>query len=281
MATRYEVVDDEVQIRVPSPAPEEEEEEHFEIAPEQPLKMNTLKPERFDGKTVDWDSWIAQFTEWANACKWGEDTKSSALTLSLTGTARMYYGDLPTDEKKDYATRVAALERRFGRRRDRVVAMQKLSSVRRQKDEDVRDLADRVRRMVRTAYPDVTGDTRELAAVAAFQRALADTLHLKCLEAKCTTLDAAIQVVETQERFRAKSVSVVQQQTPATPAWRKEMEEIIAQELKKIRGDGPAQEESRPRKPRFTGCYQCGKQGHFKRDCPDLPTQGNAKQPTQ
>ena len=64
----------------------------------------------------------------------------------------MYFVGLPEREKMAYATRVEALQRRFGQETDTSIALQELAGLRRGKNQSAKELADSARRLASRAY---------------------------------------------------------------------------------------------------------------------------------
>ena len=113
------------------------------------LKKFSLRPEKYDGKG-DFEGWVNQFEEYATLGQWNEEEKASLLFLSLTAGARMYFVGLPEREKMAYATRVEALQRRFGQETDTSIALQ--AGLRRGMNQSAKELADSARRLASQAY---------------------------------------------------------------------------------------------------------------------------------
>lgn len=77
------------------------------------MKRKQKDPAHFDGKNVEWPSYLAHFEQVAGWNGWGNSEKAAQLSLSLRGTAQHLLGPLTVGQVGDYDALKAALEQRF------------------------------------------------------------------------------------------------------------------------------------------------------------------------
>ena len=146
------------------------------------------KPTVFDGRTP-WDAYITQFEIAAEINDWKEAEKAAFLATSLKGQATTVLSNLPTESRAHFPSLVAALESRFGNRRQAELHRMKLRSHVRRRDEILPELAEDVERLARLAYPDATVTVLETLSKDQFIDALMDDeLRLRVAQAKTSSL---------------------------------------------------------------------------------------------
>ena len=167
-----------------------------EMTPKGPLTSSAVrpiqKPPVFDGRTA-WDTYTTQFEIAAEINDWKEAEKAAFLATSLKGQATTVLSNLPTESRAHFPSLVAALECRFGNRRQAELHRMKLRSRVRRRDESLPELAEDVERLARLAYPDATVTVLETLSKDQFIDALMDDeLRLRVAQARPTSLRAAL-----------------------------------------------------------------------------------------
>ena len=152
----------------------------------------------FEGKE-EWDSFINPFERMARRNDWGPQQKLDRLHESLRGAAASFVYTQPEEVQEDYPQLCRELQHRFGRQDPPSTARQKLGELRQGK-EAVEEYAERVRRLVSRAYPDVPLATQEELAAEAFLRGYkSPRVAYQAMNREPATLSAALTLVDTYE----------------------------------------------------------------------------------
>ena len=152
----------------------------------------------FEGKE-EWDSFINPFERMARRNDWGPQQKLDRLHESLRGAAASFVYTQPEEVQEDYPQLCRELQHRFGRQDPPSTARQKLGELRQGK-EAVEEYAERVRRLVSRAYPEVPLATQEELAAEAFLRGYkSPRVAYQAMNREPATLSAALTLVDTYE----------------------------------------------------------------------------------
>ena len=111
------------------------------------------KPQIFEGKNGEWDSFIFQFRRTARYYGWSQREKAERLLASLWGKAVDFIMKNPREVQDEYGALRDALAWHFGKREHPTSARRQLSYLRQEERESLEDFADRVLTKVIEAYP--------------------------------------------------------------------------------------------------------------------------------
>ena len=229
------------------------------------------KPPSFDGRS-SWDAYKLQFEMLADVNHWSIAERATYLAISLRGPALTVLTNISPDHKGEYATLVAALNKRFGSAHQADLNKAKLKGRLKKRDESLPELAEDVERLTCLAYPDASPDMIEVLSKDQFIDALTDEdsrlrLRQNKPETLCHALEQALELesIRLANRQRTKIVREVQLESYHTPPVnRAGFDEGALQKLQSIL----SQEESQPSSNRAQGsgkiyCWNCRKEGHI------------------
>ena len=246
------------------------------------------KPTIFDGRS-SWEAYVTQFEIVAEINQWDGPDKAAFLATSLRGPALTVLSNLPSESRVHYPSLLAALESRFGNKRQSELHRMKLRNRVRRRDETLPELAEDIKRLARLAYPEAPIEVLETLTKDQFIDALYDDeIRLRVAQARPTTLRAALGIALEIESFslaarrRGRPVRTVHETTTNTECFVDPQEETVKRnseflaEMKKmtselrevvrsVKGKGRNQDGSPPRGKRK--CWTCGSEDHLQRDC--------------
>ena len=194
---------------------------------------------------------------------------------NLKGPAATYYAGITPDARSSFSALKEALRRRFGNTQQ-ATWKSKLAMRSRKAGESIAQLGDDIWKLTQRSYPNLSYEAQVDIALDRFQNCLDLDMKIKCIENKATNVFQAVAIVERYEALTDDSERRRKAHVRALEASNGPLVESlqsIIQELTKLRA---GQEElvrklnSRPHQgnQRFQGCYECGADGHFARDCP-------------
>ena len=200
---------------------------------------------------------------------------------SLKGQATTVLSNLPTKSRAHFPSLVAALESRFGNRRQAELHQMKLRNCVRRRDESLPELAQDVEQLARLAYPDATVTVLETLSKDQFIDALMDDeLRLRVSQARPTSLRAALGTALELESFslatrrRSRPARVLDGPLPDKPVGSHhettESESRLLGELKEITNEmHNFVREVHKREQRMKSkkkCWFCDSEGHLQRN---------------
>ena len=169
-----------------------------------PSAKRWLKPEKFDGKSSV-ETFVHMFENCASYNGWTESDKAAHLRWSLTGVAAQLLWDM---EGETYNDMIKRLKDRFGGKGMEEKYQSELRCRRRGRGENLRELAQDIRRLMMLAYPGEKSSLAEHIARDAFLVALDDAeLELKVREREPVDLDSALKICQRYEVFRSTTDS--------------------------------------------------------------------------
>lgn len=236
-----------------------------------------LKPDQYDG-TTPFSEYIGQFEMIARANNWTDQLKSIQLAANLRGKARSVLENW--EESLGYAELKTRIDLRFGIRATYQSSYIQFSNRKQEPGEDFASLGEALERLAHFAYPECSPEIRDKISCAQFVAAISDGYIKRALQMEnITSLRTAVE--------RALTLSVIQANSFPRRTFPKSFERHFPEEPRKqpVRGYagrkdgnqfktfepqssvGPSGD-NRGRKPQNKECWQCGKTGHFRAECP-------------
>ncbi|CAB4016943.1 Retrovirus-related Pol poly from transposon 412 [Paramuricea clavata] len=238
------------------------------------------KPAVFDGRS-SWEAYATQFEIVAEINQSDGPDKAAFLATSLRGPALTVLSNLPSESRVHYPSLLAALESRFGNKRQSELHRMKLRNRVRRRDETLPELAEDIERLARLAYPEAPTEVLETLTKDQFIDALNDDeMRLRVAQARPTTLRAALGIALEIESFslaarrRFRPVRTVHETPTKTNAecfvdpeeeTFKRNSEFLT-ELKKMTSELREVVRSVNRRGKRK-CWTCGSEDHLQRDC--------------
>ncbi|CAG2219087.1 unnamed protein product [Mytilus edulis] len=245
-----------------------------------------IKLANYDG-SGEWVDFKSHFEACAIINNWDEYEQGLYLAAALCGHAQSVFSDLPTDKKMNYETLVKSLEERFAPPNQNELYRVQLKERRQRASETLPELGQTIRRLVNRAYPLAPTEVKETLSKDYFLDALHDSeMRIKIKQSRPQNLNQAICLaVELEAFYKAeKRQDFVKPQMRATHADTSTQElskddkftemmdsftkqlESLRMELNEFKNSGQ-RNTADPEWKRNQQCYNCGKYGHFKREC--------------
>lgn len=164
------------------------------------IQRKEKEPDKFDGKGVEWNSFLAHFEQVASWNRWDEGEKAAQLSMSLRGMAQDLLGTLTLAQIGNYNTLKTVLEQRFSPRELEVAHRCQYRNRRRETGESAADFGYVVRRLAQKAYPNIPFNSLETQVIDQFVDGLSSLeLRRHVILNKPNTLDRAIALATEYE----------------------------------------------------------------------------------
>ncbi|CAC5395921.1 unnamed protein product [Mytilus coruscus] len=223
------------------------------------------------------------------------DRQGLYLAVSLRGQAQGVLGNLPTDKRQNFKELVRSVEERFLPANQTELYRTQLRERRQKASESLPELGQDIRRLANLSYPTAPNDVREtLAKEQFFDGLMSVDMRLRIKQAKPAALNDAVRHAVELEAFNEAEIKREEgngylratnreaDTSDKTVELLKNMQTALSdlqQEVKALQqtqGKGwfPFKGNSQFQNRKKRGCFNCGKFGHFKKDCPESSIQG-------
>ena len=222
----------------------------------------------------------------ATAKEWDEAKQLAVIPALLRGKLIDYYVDLDDTTKADLKLLKAALEERAGKKEDALAASRSFSQRSQEQGERVSDFASSLKQLFKSAFP-----AEAMTSSVLLQRFLTglrpDISRQLLLRSRPTTFTAAVKdatdveyalefggeevnihaIRPTQPTPEPSNAAALYQKLDALTKRLESLEVTIGKSQTPIRsGYGRGRGDRRDR--RIGPCYNCGEEGHLRRNCP-------------
>ena len=265
--------------------------------PNHPVRVPT-----FDGKG-SWGAYYLQFSRIAARNGWGEVDKLDKLIDSLRDKALEYLSHLGGETQNSFENLVKAMEGRLGVQVDKGLARRMLQELEQKPGESFEELADRARVLIREAFPQGNEGVAEDLGVDAFVKALSDKrVALTIMDKGPIRLGDAVTMARTifgnQRVLNHKPLKSVKQVSFENES--ADEDGIAVRAVKDAQPKSPrkADDSGKEQNELMSGlstllgllqnfgggrrsntCFNCGKVGHFRRNCPTNPSRSRSPSP--
>ncbi|KYN06766.1 hypothetical protein ALC62_02284 [Cyphomyrmex costatus] len=237
-----------------------------------------LKPDTYDGNG-SLREFLAQFNLIAYANHWENSTKAAVLASCLRGKARAILESVENLGNLEFEELKSKLELRFGDSQSAQNYYSQFTNRKQKFGESVAALGADIDRLARLAYSECTDSVREKIACAQFVSALSNgflkrTLQLEGITSLRVAIERAkaIQLIQENSFDKKEGNSFNFKQGKEKNEADKEEENHKQEKGKfnknKFQKVGTGKDDKEIKNARRKECWECGKEGHFRAECP-------------
>jgi len=242
-----------------------------------------LKPDTFDG-SVPWNEFLVQFELIARANRWSDDAKTAILVSCLRGKARVVLESVQNLESLSFDELKSRLELRFGETHSSQNYYSQFTNRRQKFGEEIASFGSDLERLARLAYPECSQTIRDKIACAQFVSALSDRFVSRNLQLEgVTSLREAIvraktikSIQESDFEQRRRSINFENKDRNRSDFnrdvkdYKKNFNNNFKGKEGKFKQNKFAENENSKKKEieKRKECWECGKEGHFRSECP-------------
>ena len=193
----------------------------------------------------------------------------------------MIYSGIPAEDRLNYDKLVQLLTSRYSGKQAVEIHKAYLTGRVRKPNEDIAALRDEIWGLVRKAYPHLDRPAQESLALDALLRAVDFDLRVRCVDQGCKNMDEAVTVMLRYEallesdparrRKQVREIEVNKDAEKENDRFQK-LESLLTGVLERIENMHMPPRPKRFNKSGEAGdgvvCYNCNKQGHYARNCP-------------
>jgi len=166
------------------------------------------RPNAFDGRSVDFNDYIAHFEIVAEWNRWHYNDMALQLCMHLSGRALSELAELPPFVRQDYSTLKSSLAKRFSHTEHTMTYQSTLAQKTIGQNESPNDYAFSLKRLTQKAYPSINLNDRETIAITHFiagLRPIECKMHVQF--GRPTSLSNAASLAEEFMAFQKSTIS--------------------------------------------------------------------------